>query len=351
MVRTEIHIPTVSVVVPIYKVEKYLRLCVDSILAQTLRDIEVILVDDGSPDSCPSIVDEYAAQDDRVVVIHQENGGYGKAVNAGLDVARGKYVAIVESDDWIESDMYEKLVKKANDTDADIVKCRYYLYDSTAPVHLQDKEELKVLSSAPKGAFSPMSWEPLWMIHASIWSCIYKSSLLKDIRVLESRSAAYQDGPFFVETLAKADSIAIVDEPLVHYRFEQGQASSSQQTGRRCLQAPITVSVARDVLSRLGKLEQIKEAFFYWAYGMCSNFCKNITPELMQEYCELYSKVFEPIKNDKSFAFKYFSSWQKDDVMWVLSGNCFPKSKWHKFIFMLKNGYFFNAFSRKIFKK
>ena len=93
--------PDISVVVPIYGVEKYLKQCVDSILNQTFKNMEVILVDDGSRDRCPQMVDEYAAQDARVVAIHQPNGGYGKAVNAGIARARGKYIGIIESDDWI----------------------------------------------------------------------------------------------------------------------------------------------------------------------------------------------------------------------------------------------------------
>ena len=93
--------PKVSVVVPIYKVEKYLCECVDSILAQTLHDIEVILVDDGSPDKCPEIVDEYAKKDKRVVAVHQKNAGYSTAVNKGIAMAKGEYIGVIESDDWI----------------------------------------------------------------------------------------------------------------------------------------------------------------------------------------------------------------------------------------------------------
>ena len=90
--------PKVSVIVPIYGVEKYLRQCVDSILAQTLKDIEIILVDDGSPDGCPAIVDEYAAKDSRVIAVHQENGGYGRAVNHGIEIANGEYIGIASYD-------------------------------------------------------------------------------------------------------------------------------------------------------------------------------------------------------------------------------------------------------------
>ncbi|MDT6814838.1 glycosyltransferase, partial [Enterococcus faecium] len=94
----------ISIIVPVYKVEKYLRKCVDSILAQTFTDFEVILVDDGSPDNSGKICDEYAEKDNRVRVIHKENGGLSSARNAGIDVARGKYLGFVDSDDYIDED-------------------------------------------------------------------------------------------------------------------------------------------------------------------------------------------------------------------------------------------------------
>lgn len=110
----------ISVIVPIYKVEPYLRKCVDSILAQTYRNLELILVDDGSPDNCGAICDEYARMDRRVKVIHKPNGGLSDARNAGLDICMGQYIAFVDSDDWIEPVMYEKLLELLRRFDADM---------------------------------------------------------------------------------------------------------------------------------------------------------------------------------------------------------------------------------------
>lgn len=98
--------PTLSIIVPVYKVEPYLHRCVDSILAQTFTDFELILVDDGSPDNCGAICDEYAAKDSRILVIHKENGGLSDARNAGLDIAKGEYIGFVDSDDYISPQMY-----------------------------------------------------------------------------------------------------------------------------------------------------------------------------------------------------------------------------------------------------
>lgn len=113
----------ISVIVPVYKSEKYLEYCVESILNQTYKNIELILIDDGSPDQSAEICDEYARKDSRVRVIHKENGGVSTARNAGLDVAKGDYLTFVDSDDYLEADMYEKMMAKMKEYDCDIVMC------------------------------------------------------------------------------------------------------------------------------------------------------------------------------------------------------------------------------------
>ena len=115
--------PRLSIVVPVYKVEKYLSKCIDSILSQTFTDFELILVDDGSPDHCGEICDKYADKDERIKVIHQKNKGVSAARNAALDLAEGTYLGFVDSDDWIEPDMFQSMVEFADEKKADIVIC------------------------------------------------------------------------------------------------------------------------------------------------------------------------------------------------------------------------------------
>lgn len=115
--------PELSIIVPVYKVEKYLPRCIDSILAQTFGDFELILIDDGSPDGCGRICDEYARKDKRIVVIHQKNMGVSAARNAGLDIAHGRYIGFVDSDDWIEPQMYEVMMDAIRENGADMAVC------------------------------------------------------------------------------------------------------------------------------------------------------------------------------------------------------------------------------------
>lgn len=115
--------PELSIIVPVYKVEKYLPRCIDSILAQTFGDFELILIDDGSPDGCGRICDEYAQKDKRIVAIHQKNMGVSAARNAGLDIAHGRYIGFVDSDDWIEPQMYEVMMDAIRENGADMAVC------------------------------------------------------------------------------------------------------------------------------------------------------------------------------------------------------------------------------------
>lgn len=117
--------PKVSIIVPVYKVEKYLVQCLDSIVGQTLKDIEIIIVDEGDKDACRYIIDHYEQADKRVIAIHEKNGGYGASVNKGLAIAKGEYIGIVESDDFIAPEMYEEMYNYAKKLDADIVKTPY----------------------------------------------------------------------------------------------------------------------------------------------------------------------------------------------------------------------------------
>lgn len=120
--------PAISVIVPVYKAEKYLHRCVDTLLAQTFQDFEVLLIDDGSPDKSGEICDDYAKKDFRVRVFHKENGGVSSARQCGIDNAQGEYTIHTDPDDWVEPEMLETLYKKAKEDDADMVICDYYEY-------------------------------------------------------------------------------------------------------------------------------------------------------------------------------------------------------------------------------
>ena len=225
--------PKVSVIVPIYKVEKYLVQCIDSIVNQTLKDIEIILVDEGDIDACRFIIDHYEQTDNRVKTIHEKNGGYGASVNKGLDIARGEYISIIESDDFIEPTMYEEMYEYAKKLGADVVKTPYYEYwDKTAT-----EDEIvkpccwqKLVNNIPQNkTFSIEEYPVLMSTHPSIWSALYKREYLKnkDIRCIEEKGAGYVDNHFRVQVYCQTDKLSFLNKSFNYYRLSNEDASTA----------------------------------------------------------------------------------------------------------------------------
>lgn len=221
--------PKVSVIVPIYKVEKYLCQCIDSILAQTLKDIEVILVDEGDLDACRAICDMYEfgpKKDERIKTIHEKNGGYGASVNKGFDIVQGEYISIIESDDFIEPTMYEEMYNYAKELGADVVKTPYYEYWDKTKTSPERKKVCgyadRLTQECPKNkTFSVLDYPQLMEVHASLWSGIYKTSYMKakNIRFITAKGGAYVDVGFRIDTLINTDKVAWYPKPFYNYRL------------------------------------------------------------------------------------------------------------------------------------
>lgn len=225
--------PKVSVIVPIYGVEQYLRQCVDSILAQTLHDIEIILVNDGSPDACPQIIDEYAQRDSRIVAAHLTNGGYGRAVNHGIRMARGEYIGIIEPDDWAEADMYDILYRIATEHQVEVVRCNYYRYTQAhgdEMVHMLPSQDMEKV-------ISPKEHSDVFYCRATVWAALYHRPFLEenDIQFLESPGASYQDIGFNFKVLARSTRLWLTPHALVHYRSDNEHSSTRSDKKVYCI--------------------------------------------------------------------------------------------------------------------
>lgn len=299
--------PLVSVIVPIYKVEKYLRQCVDSILAQTLQDIEVILVDDGSPDACPQICDEYAKKDSRVKVIHQKNGGLGAAYNAGIKAAAGIYTGFVESDDWIEPDMYENLSALAQQYDTDLVKCDFYMYDShKTPASVPYPHGTANLQNtfAQNQVFNIEQAPLLLAYHSSVWAGLYKTDFLKKQRFMQTEGAAYVDFPFMFHVLLTAKRLLLTYSRFYHYRMEEGQVSSTKKPGLGALRIIDQILQVRESLQKQGLLDKYAEEFYYHATKCCCGFFYAVTEDTKELFYRHMQKVYAGFP--KKFSYRYF---------------------------------------------
>lgn len=224
----------VSIIVPVYNVEKYLPRCVASLRAQTLADIEIILVDDGSPDGCPQMCDRFAAEDARIRVVHKANGGLSSARNAGIDAAAGQYLGFVDSDDAVSPDMYEKMVAAIEKDGTDFVMSDYIRVPSEAPEYLKttaiaggvySKADIRE-TVFPALIMGPdLNYGPL----LSVWHCLYRADFLKRNNLRFENDVRWsEDNIFSAEVGYCADSFTYLKgEGLYRYYQNPGTITTS----------------------------------------------------------------------------------------------------------------------------
>ena len=232
--------PKISIIVPVYKVEPYLHRCVDSLLNQTYRNLEIILVDDGSPDNCPQICDDYAEKDDRVVVIHQENAGQSSARNAGLDIMTGEYIMFVDSDDWVEPETCTEALSASEKFDADVVMWDYIRERPNASKKkgifkedvifeeptVKDRLYYRMIGLLDSELARPEMADAL----APIWGKLYRRECVEreHIRVYDIRKVgAYEDGLFNLDVFKGAKKVIYLNQFFYHYRKDIDGATTT----------------------------------------------------------------------------------------------------------------------------
>ncbi len=219
----------ISVIVPVYKVEQYLPACVDSILAQTHKDLEIILVDDGSPDNCGAMCDEYARKDSRVRVIHKENGGLSDARNAGLAVCRGDYIGFVDSDDYIASDMYEVLASFAEREGLDVAMCGV---TNVWPDHEESAADTPpMVLTKPDEMIHEIWVNPKRIAAAAVWCRIYRASRYKDL--LFEKGRYVEDQYYVLPCIERARRFGILGDRKYFYRHREGSITDIRERGKK----------------------------------------------------------------------------------------------------------------------
>jgi glycosyltransferase involved in cell wall biosynthesis len=204
----------VSVIVPIYKVEKYLTRCIESILKQTYKFLEIILVDDGSPDRCGNIAEEFAKSDDRIKVFHKENGGLSDARNYGMKFAKGDYTIFVDSDDWLAENMVEQLMAASVKYQAEVVQSAYYYaYDE----YLLFDHRYYSMESPPVVLKQTLMYELVKneRVKNFAWGKLYKTSLIKNIPF--KKGVLFEDVFWAHKVMDKVDTYVLINQPLYYY--------------------------------------------------------------------------------------------------------------------------------------
>lgn len=222
--------PKVSLLVPIYNVERYLRECLDSARDQTLQDIEIICINDGSTDGSRAIIQEYLDADPRFKVIDKSNSGYGNSMNLGLRAAAGEYIGILESDDFLDLDCLEVMYEKGHACNAEVVRADFYLYWSVPEPR---KERFYWVDAALEGRINPQIDREVFFRKSSIWAALYRRDFLENnnIDFLETPGASYQDTAFNFKVWANCTDAVLINKAWLHYR-QDNESSSVNSPGK-----------------------------------------------------------------------------------------------------------------------
>ncbi len=236
--------PKVSIIIPIYNVEKYLERSVNSVINQSFKDLEIILVDDESPDNCPDMCESFKEADSRIKVIHKKNGGLGLARNSGLDVATGDYVFFLDSDDYIDLDTIECMYNAAISNDADFVRVDNYresldgriLNESYVPPMREgvyDKEELRQDLLFPQFGMAPTDTADKY-VSCSVWRNLYRKDIIdaENIRFVSEREMISEDIPFNLDFMMRADRAYVINRKFYHYIVNDSSLTQSYKADR-----------------------------------------------------------------------------------------------------------------------
>ena len=317
----------ISVIVPVYNVEKYLNKCIESIVNQSYTNLEIILVDDGSPDNCPAICDVWAEKDSRIKVIHKKNGGLSDARNAGLAIATGEYISFVDSDDFIEIDFHEKLYNVIKNTDSDISICNLRMVHESKNVVDDTSDTLRITEYSTLEAMSALIDDKIRQV---VWNKLYKIAIIRDI--LFDIGKYHEDEFWSYKAIGAANKIVAIDYTGYNYLQRSGSIMGTDYS--------------------LKRLDAVEAKCFRQEY------LKNKHPSLIQK--GITNIIFTCIyhgqlsikhlnKNDKKIAFKILTGIINNYLSLLELSKLNPKQKiW---IYSSKLSFLFTCIIRNIFNR
>lgn len=285
----------ISLIIPVYRVEPYLERCLNSVLAQTYRNLEIILVDDGSPDNCPAICDTYAQRDSRITVIHQANAGLSGARNVGIDRARGAYLAFLDSDDYLAPDFLEALYQACTETGSDMSVCRWeYVKGEAIPergngqVQTFTGREMQANLYIPDGAYFVVAWNKL-----------YKRELFEEIRYPLGR--IHEDEATTYRIYDKVQKAAYLDRSL--YGYFVAPSSITRGFNPKCLDWVTAVAERIDFYEKKGYRELMPQALQAFADGSIDIYfrLRDFMPESKKEQKWIQDYVRQGLRRVKSY--------------------------------------------------
>ena len=325
----------ISVIVPVYNVEPYLEECLDSLRAQTHENMEFLCINDGSTDRSLEILRRYAETDSRIRVIDKRNEGYGKTMNRGLKLASSPWIGIVESDDFVEGNMFETLYRAAEGSTADIIKCNFYKYTEKEGSETQRSREYPEALYGKE--FCPLLCPEVYEAHSSIWAGIYRKEFLDQnrIRFHETPGASYQDISFHFQALSCAERMKLIEDALIYYRTDNIGSSVHNPDKVFCISDEmhrIEDYINGQTMERQAALWPVFARKKFYDYRW--NYLR-LAPEFQYAFLRLMSEEFFADEKAKKFEkVRWINEYNRDELYEIIKepGSFFMRTKKKRYV-------------------
>ena len=306
----------ISIIIPVYKVEKYLEKCIESVLKQTYTNLQIILVDDGSPDNCGKICDEYAKKDSRIEVIHKANGGLSDARNVGISKAKGRYIGFVDSDDYIKEDMYEILLNLIKKYDADVSICNLYdVIDGNEYIRnkengIREYSRLDILKEVLLDK----------NIQSYAWNKLYKKELFDEVKYPIGKK--YEDIGTTFYIFEKCNKIVVTSEPEYYYLKRSDSLVNNVTESTVFDYMELILQRYLYINDNIKELKQYNDYYLVRTLLTANNDIKElkqIEEKTKQKYNELYNISKEILRTNYSNLKKFFTEEQNEKIIWIIN--------------------------------
>ncbi len=306
----------ISIVIPVYKVEKYLEKCIESVLKQTYTNLQIILVDDGSPDNCGKICDEYAKRDSRIDVIHKVNGGLSEARNVGISKAKGRYIGFVDSDDYIKENMYEILLNLIKEYNADASICNLYdviegkEYIRNKNNGIQEYSRLDILKEVLLDK----------NIQSYAWNKLYKKELFDEVKYPIGKK--YEDIGTTFYIFEKCNKIVVTSEPEYYYLKRSDSLVNNVTESTVFDYMELILQRYLYINDNIKELKQYNDYYLVRTLLTANNDIKElkqIEEKTKQKYNELYNISKEILRTNYSNLKKFFTEEQNEKIIWIIN--------------------------------
>ena len=306
----------ISIIIPVYKVEKYLKKCIESVLNQTYTNLQIILVDDGSPDNCGKICDEYAKKDSRIEVIHKANGGLSDARNVGISKAKGRYIGFVDSDDYIKENMYEILLNLIKKYDADVSICNLYdVIDGNEYIRnkengIREYSRLDILKEVLLDK----------NIQSYAWNKLYKKELFDEVKYPIGKK--YEDIGTTFYIFEKCNKIVVTSEPEYYYLKRSDSLVNNVTESTVFDYMELILQRYLYINDNIKELKQYNDYYLVRTLLTANNDIKElkqIEEKTKQKYNELYNISKEILRTNYSNLKKFFTEEQNEKIIWIIN--------------------------------